>query len=101
MTSDETTTRDAPPTAPRGSGPPATSWRRRSASANELQDKLVRAQADFINYQKRSKAQADLRPRLPDQSRWRSTSLDALDNFDRAIESARAGGGPVDRRGAR
>ena len=58
---------------------------------DEFQDKLVRAQADFINYQKRAKAQADadrvylIKPLALD-------ILDALDNFDRAIESARAGG---------
>ncbi len=58
---------------------------------DDLQDKLLRAQADFMNYQKRAKAQADadrvylIKPLALD-------ILDALDNFDRAIESARKGG---------
>lgn len=58
---------------------------------DDLQDKLLRVQADFMNYQKRAKAQADadrvylIKPLALD-------ILDALDNFDRAIESARKGG---------
>jgi molecular chaperone GrpE len=58
---------------------------------DEYQDKLVRAQADFVNYQKRAKAQADadrvylIKPLALD-------ILNALDNFDRAIETARTGG---------
>ncbi len=58
---------------------------------DEYFDQLQRARADFVNYQKRAKAQADadrvylVKPLALD-------ILDALDNFDRAIESARAGG---------
>jgi len=58
---------------------------------DEYQDKLQRLQADFVNYQKRAKAQADadrvylIKPLALD-------ILNALDNFDRAIETARAGG---------
>ena len=58
---------------------------------DEYYDKLQRAHADFVNYQKRAKAQADadrvylIKPLALD-------ILDALDNFDRAIETARAGG---------
>jgi molecular chaperone GrpE len=58
---------------------------------DEYQDKLIRAQADFVNYQKRAKAQADadrvylIKPLAMD-------ILNALDNFDRAIEHARTGG---------
>lgn len=58
---------------------------------DEYHDQLQRARADFVNYQKRAKSQADadrvylIRPLALD-------ILDALDNFDRAIETARAGG---------
>ncbi len=58
---------------------------------DEYLDKLQRAHADFVNYQKRARAQADadrlslIRPLALD-------ILDALDNFDRAIETARSGG---------
>src|SRR3954466_15762698 len=58
---------------------------------DEYLDQLQRARAEFANYQKRAKAQADadraylIRPLALD-------ILNALDNFDRAIETARAGG---------
>ena len=58
---------------------------------DEYHDKLQRAHAEFLNYQKRAKAQAEsdrlylIKPLALD-------ILDALDNFDRAIETARAGG---------
>ena len=58
---------------------------------DEYHDKLQRAHADFVNYQKRAKVQAEadrvylIKPLALD-------ILNALDNFDRAIETARAGG---------
>jgi molecular chaperone GrpE len=58
---------------------------------DEYLDQLRRTQAEFVNYQKRSKAQADadrlhlIRPLALDV-------LNALDNFDRAIDAARAAG---------
>jgi molecular chaperone GrpE len=58
---------------------------------DEYHDKLQRAHADFVNYQKRAKLQAEadriylIKPLALD-------ILNALDNFDRAIETARSGG---------
>ena len=54
-------------------------------------DQLQRTRAEFINYQKRSKEQAD-KDRLYLISPLALDILAALDNFDRAINTARAGG---------
>ncbi len=54
-------------------------------------DKLQRAHADFVNYQKRAKLQADT-DRLYLIKPLALDILNALDNFDRAIETAKAGG---------
>ena len=87
-TSAETNDQAAPgPEAAHGGDDLAQAIRQR----DDFQDKLTRVQADFANYQKRAKAQADadrvylIKPLALDV-------LDALDNFDRAIETARAGG---------
>jgi molecular chaperone GrpE len=58
---------------------------------DEYFDQLQRTRAEFVNYQKRSKAQADL-DRLYLIKPLAMDVLAALDNFDRAIETARAGG---------
>ena len=92
MSSDQTTTatNEAAAQAP-DAGSAADELAQAFRQRDELQDKLVRAQADFINYQKRAKAQADadrvylVKPLALD-------ILNALDNFDRAIEHARSGG---------
>ena len=88
----EPTTATNDPTA---TGPETTSSGDDLAQAirqrDEYLDQLQRARADFVNYQKRAKAQADadrvylIKPLALD-------ILAALDNFDRAIETARAGG---------
>ena len=92
MSSDPTTTTTNDQPAPGSeAGPTADELAQAIRQRDEYQDKLVRAQADFVNYQKRAKAQADadrvylIKPLALD-------ILDALDNFDRAIETARAGG---------
>jgi molecular chaperone GrpE len=90
MSDPTTTTNDAStavPEAPVASEDLAAALRQR----DEYHDKLQRAHADFVNYQKRAKLQAEsdrlylIKPLALD-------ILDALDNFDRAIETARAGG---------
>jgi molecular chaperone GrpE len=58
---------------------------------DEYHDKLQRAHADFVNYQKRAKLQAEA-DRLYLIKPLALDILAALDNFDRAIETARAGG---------
>jgi molecular chaperone GrpE len=90
MSDPTTTTND-----PTSNGPEATSSGDDLAQVirqrDEYLDQLQRARADFVNYQKRAKAQADadrvylIKPLALD-------ILNALDNFDRAIETARAGG---------
>ncbi len=54
-------------------------------------DQLQRTRAEFVNYQKRSKAQA-VADRVHLITPLALDVLNALDNFDRAIESARSGG---------
>jgi molecular chaperone GrpE len=58
---------------------------------DEYLDKLQRAHADFVNYQKRAKLQADA-DRIYLVKPLALDILNALDNFDRAIETARSGG---------
>jgi molecular chaperone GrpE len=58
---------------------------------DEYFDQLQRTRAEFVNYQKRSKAQAEA-DRLYLIKPLAMDILNALDNFDRAIETARAGG---------
>jgi molecular chaperone GrpE len=92
MSDPTTTTAENEPDAP---GPEAVLPGDELAQAirqrDDYHDKLQRSHAEFLNYQKRAKAQAEsdrlylIKPLALDV-------LDALDNFDRAIETARAGG---------
>jgi molecular chaperone GrpE len=91
MSSDQSTTTNDPAAPSTETAPVSDELAQAIRQRDEYQDKLQRLQADFINYQKRAKAQADvdrvylIKPLALD-------ILDALDNFDRAIETARAGG---------
>lgn len=58
---------------------------------DEYLDQLTRTRAEFANYQKRSKAQADA-DRVYLVQPIALDILNVLDNYDRAIESARKGG---------
>ena len=58
---------------------------------DEYYDQLQRTRAEFANYQKRSKAQADA-DRVYLAVPIALDILNVLDNYDRAIESARKGG---------
>ncbi len=58
---------------------------------DEYLDQLTRTRAEFVNYQKRAKAQADL-DRVYLIQPIALDILNVLDNYDRAIESARRGG---------
>lgn len=58
---------------------------------DEYLDQLNRTRAEFANYQKRSKAQADA-DRVYLVQPIALDILNVLDNYDRAIESARKGG---------
>ncbi len=58
---------------------------------DEYLDQLQRSRAEFANYQQRTKAQA-LADRPYQIKGLALDVLNALDNFDRAIDSARAGG---------
>ena len=58
---------------------------------DEYFEQLQRARAEFANYQKRAKAQADL-DRVYLAVPIALDILNVLDNYDRAIESARKGG---------
>jgi molecular chaperone GrpE len=70
------------------------------ASLSELQkqrdeyfDQLQRSRAEFVNYQKRAREQAD-RERLYAAAPLASDLVAVLDNFDRAMEAARQVGAP-------
>ena len=58
---------------------------------DEYYEQLQRTRAEFANYQKRAKAQADL-DRVYLAVPIALDILNVLDNYDRAIESARKGG---------
>jgi molecular chaperone GrpE len=59
---------------------------------DEFYDQLRRTQAEFVNYQKRSKAQAD-QDRQFAASGLALDLLGVIDNFERALEAARVAGG--------
>ena len=86
--SDPTTTADEPTDA---AGPAGDELAEVTRQRDDFQDQLLRLRAEFANYQKRTKAQADearqymIVPLAEDV-------LNAIDNFDRAIEAARAEG---------
>jgi molecular chaperone GrpE len=58
---------------------------------DELKDQLLRARAEFLNFQKRAKQQAD-EIRAYAVGSLAGDLLDPLDNLDRAIEALRASG---------
>ena len=58
---------------------------------DELRDQALRARAEFANYQKRAKQQADA-DRVYAVGSLASDLLDPLDNLDRAIDALRASG---------
>ena len=58
---------------------------------DELRDQALRARAEFANYQKRAKQQADA-DRVYAVGSLAKDLLDPLDNLDRAIEALRAKG---------
>jgi molecular chaperone GrpE len=58
---------------------------------DELRDQALRARAEFANYQKRAKQQADVERAYAVGSLAKDL-LDPLDNLDRAIEALRAKG---------
>jgi molecular chaperone GrpE len=58
---------------------------------DELRDQALRARAEFANYQKRAKQQADA-DRVYAVGSLAKDLLDPLDNLDRAIEALRADG---------
>jgi len=60
---------------------------------DELRDQALRARAEFANYQKRAKQQADAERAYAVGSLARDL-LDPLDNLDRAIEALRVKGAP-------
>lgn len=94
--SDPTTTAnepidDAGAAQPAGADAPGDDLAQVTRQRDDYQDQLLRARAEFANYQKRTKLQAD----ADRQYLIVPLALDvlaAIDNFDRAIEAARAEG---------
>jgi molecular chaperone GrpE len=89
--SDQTTTTDEPAAKGPEAGQPVDDLATALRQRDEYHDKLQRAHADFVNYQKRAKIQAET-DRLYLIKPLAMDILNALDNFDRAIETARTGG---------
>ncbi len=82
------------PTGPRPRPPRRpTTWRRPIRQRDDYFDQLQRTRAEFVNYQKRSKAQADA-DRGYLVGGLAIDVLSVLDNFERAIEAARAANAP-------
>ena len=76
-------------TAADGRAPPADDIAQVQRQRDEYFDQLQRSRAEFVNYQKRAKAQADADRALRRRLRWPRDLLDGLDNLDRATEAAR------------
>jgi molecular chaperone GrpE len=64
---------------------------RLAAERDDLRDQLLRSRAEFVNYQKRAKQQADSDRAYAVGSLARDL-LDAIDNLERAGETLRASG---------
>ena len=98
MSSDPT---DAPDPQPNGQGsgvrteaePPA-DLAEAQRQRDDYYDQLLRARAEFSNYQKRARAQAEA-DRAYAAGDLARDLLPVLDNFERAAEAARAAGAPA------
>jgi molecular chaperone GrpE len=80
-----------PSDGPRASGSPADQIARLTKERNEYRDEALRARADFANYQKRARQQADT-DRVYAVGSLAKDLLDPLDNLARAIDHLRASG---------
>lgn len=83
----ETNPQSDPANSPADPDDPATLRKER----DQLYEQLQRTMADFVNYQRRSKTQADLDRQYATQA-LAIDLLDVLDNFERALEAARSAG---------
>ncbi|MBX6316555.1 MAG: nucleotide exchange factor GrpE [Isosphaeraceae bacterium] len=72
-------------------GPPSEELVEVQRQRDEYLDQLQRTRADFLNYQKRARAQADA-DRAYAIGNLALDLLGVLDNFERALEAARAAG---------
>lgn len=90
---------DAPETRPRddssqdvhGAEPPAETFEEVRRLRDEYQDQLQRTRAEFLNYQKRARSQADA-DRQYAVGALAADLLNVLDNFERAVDAARSSG---------
>lgn len=93
----EPTTNPNPPEAADGAGaataPPGDDLAQASRQRDEYFDQLQRTRAEFANYQKRSKAQAEA-DRGYLVGALALDVLSVLDNFERALDAARAADAP-------
>jgi molecular chaperone GrpE len=101
-TPDDPTSGDPAPSDPQGVGEAGSRGNGESASApddleqlrkerDEFRDQALRSRAEFANYQKRAKQQADADRAYAVGSLARDL-LDSLDNLSRAIDALRASG---------
>lgn len=72
-------------------GPPAETLEEVRRLRDEYLDQLQRTRAEYLNYQKRARAQADVDRQYAVGS-LAADLLHVLDNFERAVEAARADG---------
>jgi molecular chaperone GrpE len=82
---------DGGPHGPGDSLPASEEIARLRKERDEYQDQALRARAEFANYQKRSKQQADI-DRVYAVGSLARDLLDSLDNLSRAIDALRASG---------
>jgi molecular chaperone GrpE len=74
--------------------PPADELAEARRQRDDYFDQLQRSRAEFVNYQKRAKAQADI-DRAYAIGGLAADLLPVLDNFERAAEAARSAGAPT------
>lgn len=91
--SDATTNPTTGPNAEAADAPTGDDLAQATRQRDDYLEQLQRARAEFANYQKRSKAQADA-DRVYLVGALAVDILNALDNFDRATEAARAANAP-------
>src|SRR3954470_10373035 len=95
---DRLETQDPPPAgdAPRGDGEtlsPSDEIAQLKRERDESRDQALRSRAEFANYQKRAKQQADS-DRVYAVGSMARDLLDPLDNLERAIDALRASAAP-------
>jgi molecular chaperone GrpE len=89
---DESNIRDREPVESASGSPPAETVEELKRQVEEKQDRLLRALAEAENFKRRTQRERDESVRYANETLLRDL-IPVLDNLDRALEAARAGGG--------